>query len=92
MNISEIEDKVGSGEMTAAQCFTKMREHLANYDGTLDEIEMLKARAQKCKSMDEAEKFALVRALQEIAQSLGMTDENSPREIVERVKFLFENK
>lgn len=27
MTISEIEDKVASGEMTAAQCFTQMRQH-----------------------------------------------------------------
>lgn len=27
MTISEIEDKVAAGEMTAAQCFTQMRQH-----------------------------------------------------------------
>ena len=27
MDISEIEDAVASGEMTAAQCFTQMRQH-----------------------------------------------------------------
>jgi hypothetical protein len=36
MNISTIEDEVAAGNMSAAQCFTKMREHLDNYDETLD--------------------------------------------------------
>ena len=56
-----------------------------------DDYDRLAYRERKCESMDEAEKFALVRAIQEIAHSLGMTDENSPREIVERVKLLSEN-
>ena len=91
MNINEIEGKVGSGEMTAAQCFTKMLEHLNNYDETLDKIEILEHRERTCATTDMAEKVALVKAIQLIGRAVGMTDENSPREIVERVKLLSEN-
>ena len=55
------------------------------------EIEMLRHREETCETMDRAENFALFRAVQEIGRVVGLTDENSPREIVERVKLMSEN-
>lgn len=43
-------------------------------------------REKKCATMDEAEKFALVRALQEIGNIVGFLGaEHSPKELVEMV-------
>lgn len=52
-----------------------------------DRIEMLEERCRKCATMDEAQKMALIRAMQEIGYAVGaIGNELSPREIVERVK------
>ena len=60
-------------------------------DVLMDKIEMMEGRERTCATMDMAEKVALVKAIQKIARAVGLTDDNSPREIVERVELLSEN-
>lgn len=52
------------------------------------ELDHLKEREKQCPTMLESEARALLRALQEIAESVGLTAHNSPRETVEAVKAL----
>ena len=64
-----------------------MQRH-SRYVEAADELDRLRDREKHCPTMDEAEKVALLRALQEIANLVGLTVENSPRETVEAVKKL----
>ena len=48
-------------------------------------------REKKCATLDEAEKIALIRALQEIRDAAGMIGDVSPSKIVETVRLRFEN-
>ncbi len=51
------------------------------------EVARLKEREKLCETMDEAEKLALIRALQEIRDEVGLLGDGvSPRQIVEAVK------
>jgi len=52
----------------------------------------LKEREKLCETMDEAEKLALLRALQEIRDEVGLIGDGvSPRQIVEAVKSRLSN-
>lgn len=57
----------------------------------LHEVETMKRREKTCATMDMAEKVALVMAIQKIGRAVGLTDDNSPREIVDRVTWLSTN-
>lgn len=52
------------------------------------ELASLRERQRLCLTMDEAEKLALIRALQEIRDAIGMVggDKLSPKDIVEGVR------
>jgi len=52
------------------------------------EVKRLKNRQSQCETMDEAEKLALIRALQEIRDAIGMIggDRVSPKQIVDEVR------
>jgi hypothetical protein len=51
------------------------------------EIENLHAREKMCETMDKAEKLALIRALQEIRDAVGLLGDGvSPREIEAAVR------
>lgn len=52
------------------------------------ELALYKERQKQCATMDEAEKLALIRALQEIRDAVGMIggDGVSPKQIVEAVR------
>ena len=56
------------------------------------EVDRLQEREKMCPTLDDAEKVALVRALQEIRDAAGMIGDVSPRKIVETVRLRFENK
>ena len=52
----------------------------------------LKEREKLCETMDEAEKLALIRALQEIRDEVGLLGDGvSPRQIVDAVKIRLSN-
>jgi hypothetical protein len=55
------------------------------------EVDRLQEREKKCPTIDDAEKIALVRALQEIRDAIGLIGDVSPRQIVDVVKIHFEN-
>lgn len=55
------------------------------------EVDRLQEREKKCGTMDQAEKIALIRALQEIRDAIGMFGDVSPHQIVDAVKIRFEN-
>lgn len=67
--------------------------------GLFDEVKKLqqenarlKEREKLCETMDEAEKLALLRALQEIRDEVGLFGDGvSPRQIVEAVKSRLSN-
>lgn len=56
------------------------------------EVARLKEREKLCETMDEAEKLALIRALQEIRDEVGLLGDGvSPRQIVDAVRSLKAN-
>lgn len=67
--------------------------------GLFDEVKKLqrenarlKEREKLCETMDQAEKLALIRALQEICDEVGLFGDGvSPRQIVEAVKSRLSN-
>tara|TARA_B110001469_G_scaffold117816_1_gene124124 strand:- start:284 stop:562 length:279 start_codon:yes stop_codon:yes gene_type:complete len=76
-------------ENEATEAYAEMEKHARKLE---IEIEMLRHREETCETMDRAENFALFRAIQEIGRVVGLTDENSPSEIVERVKLMSEKR
>lgn len=77
----EIELKAGHAEL--AEALKESQRELAE---TKAELELLHDRERKCPTMDYSEKVALVRALQEIAISAGLSPtEASPAQIVKAV-------
>lgn len=55
-------------------------------------VAMLRQREKLCETMDKAEKLALIRALQEIRDEVGLFGDGvSPRQIVEAVRNLKAN-
>jgi hypothetical protein len=53
------------------------------------EVSRLREREKLCETIDKAEKLALIRALQEIRDELGLLGDGiSPRQIVEAVRSL----
>lgn len=56
------------------------------------EVARLQEREKKCPTMDDAEKIALVRALQEIRDAIGLFEDASPKQIVDSVKSHFQNR
>ena len=57
------------------------------------EVNNLRAREKLCETMDKAEKLALIRALQEIRDAVGLLGDGvSPREIVAAVRALANNR
>lgn len=65
------------------------------FDGTVShasELEVLRHRVRWCETADESEKMALIRALQEIAEAVGLSPtEASPRQTVEAVRLMANN-
>jgi uncharacterized coiled-coil protein SlyX len=61
MTITEIEDKVASGEMTAAQCFAQMRQHARSDLGK----SAIRACVDVFKDYDQSEIEELSPAIQE---------------------------
>lgn len=45
-------------------------------------------RERRCPTMDEAEKVALLRAIQEITRLVGLDNDNSPKDAVDAVRKL----
>lgn len=62
--------------------------HTGDTLAALEELKRLRARERACATMDEAEKIALVRALQECCAALGMHDMTTPSELVRAVREL----
>ena len=56
------------------------------------EVSRLKQRERMCATMDQAEKIALVRALQECAEALGLGNNPTPADLVKAVTALGNNK
>jgi hypothetical protein len=56
------------------------------------EVARLKQREHICETMDQAEKIALVRALQECAEALGLGNNPTPADVVKAVTALGNNK
>lgn len=55
------------------------------------ELDILRHRVKWCETSDEAEKMALIRALQEISQAVGISATKfSPEQIVDAVKGMIE--
>ena len=53
------------------------------------ELEILRHRVIFCETVDEAQKMALIRAIQEIAQAIGLSPVNAtPHQIVDAVRAL----
>jgi hypothetical protein len=50
-----------------------------------EEVSRLKQRERTCATMDQAEKMALVRALQECAEALGLGNNPAPADVVKAV-------
>lgn len=56
------------------------------------EVARLREREKLCETMDKAEKLALIRALQEIRDEVGLFGDGvSPRQIVEAVRSRMSN-
>jgi hypothetical protein len=56
------------------------------------EVARFKEREKLCETMDEAEKLALIRALQEIRDEVGLFGDGvSPRQIVDAVRVRMSN-
>lgn len=56
------------------------------------EVARLKEREKLCETMDDAKKLALIRALQEIRDEVGLLGDGvSPRQIVEAVRICMSN-
>lgn len=58
-----------------------------NPTGSVSELDILRNRVNKCATSDEADKMALIRALQEIAQAVGLSPlYASPHQVVDAVR------
>ena len=54
----------------------------------VEALAVLRKRVKQCLTMDEAEKIAMLRALQEIMGMVGLIDKNSLEDVVEAVREL----
>jgi hypothetical protein len=73
-------------EIYAQDATARQREAWRPRIATLEaEVERLKQREHMCATMDQAEKIALVRALQECAEALGLGNNPTPADVVKAV-------
>ena len=56
------------------------------------ELRQLREREKKCPTMREAEARSLLRCVMECADLLGMMESASPRQVVERLRFVMEDR
>ena len=53
-----------------------------------ERVSSMSDREKRCHTMDEAEKVALLRAIQEILHLVGLNNNNSPKDAVDAVRRL----
>jgi len=89
---SDFEPLFGKAEIETAVAAERERAHNSGFVEASRihgaEIERLRAREKACETMDHAQKVALVRALQECCEALGLHDMASPAELVAAVRAL----
>jgi len=88
----QLEPLFGKAEIETAVAAERERAHNSGFVEASRihgaEIERLRAREKACETMDHAQKVALVRALQECCEALGLHDMASPAELVAAVRAL----
>lgn len=87
--VEELEQRLERTQIRASEWALKAGQLGSDKDTLTAENERLKEREQLCATLDEAEKIALIRALQEIRDDVGLLGDGvSPRQIVDSAKAL----